>query len=162
MPRLEAWSRANAVAMLGACATVMSLGRSWPLGAAALLSFGILLVRHRGAWATDRRTIVPNAVTAARLVILLLFAVFLRGGPGVLWAAAAVGVLALDSLDGWLARRANATTAFGAHFDMETDALFVLVLELELWMRGQLGAWIVTTGLLRYLFVLLVVLVPPR
>jgi phosphatidylglycerophosphate synthase len=52
------------------------------------------------------------------------------------------------------------TSAFGARFDMETDALLVLVIELELWQRGRLGVWILVTGLLRYVYVLAVAVLP--
>jgi hypothetical protein len=45
---------------------------------------------------------------------------------------------------------------------METDALVVLVVDFELWMRGQFGVWILTSGLLRYVYVLSVALLPAR
>jgi phosphatidylglycerophosphate synthase len=73
-----------------------------------------------------------------------------------------IGLLTLDGLDGWLARRADAVTIFGAHFDMETDAFFILVVDLELLTRGHLGLWILTSGLLRYAYTLVTAIVPPR
>jgi len=51
-------------------------------------------------------------------------------------------------------------SAFGARFDMETDALFILVLSLWAWHLDKAGAWVVMGGLLRYVFVLAGVLVP--
>jgi phosphatidylglycerophosphate synthase len=160
--RLASWSRAHAPAMLAASAWSVLVGRPWPVGVAALLSFAVLLVRFRGAWAAERRIAAPNLVTALRLAIMLAVGVFLHGASGVFWAGAVGLVFALDGLDGWLARRGDATSAFGAHFDMETDALTALVVTFELWTRGQLGAWILTGGLLRYLYVVAVALVPPR
>jgi phosphatidylglycerophosphate synthase len=62
--------------------------------------------------------------------------------------------LLLDLLDGWLARRRGLTSEFGALFDMETDAFFVLVLALILFSRGIAGAWVIMAGLWRYLYVL--------
>jgi len=61
-----------------------------------------------------------------------------------------------------LARRVDGVTAFGARFDMETDASVVLMVELELWMRGQFGVWILTSGLLRYVYALTLALLPAR
>jgi phosphatidylglycerophosphate synthase len=159
--RLDAWSRLHAPAMLVACVSAALLGAPWPAGAAALLSFGVLLVQERSEWATVRR-IAPNAVTALRLLIIVAMAVCLHGAPGTWWTGAVVGIFVLDWLDGWLARLAGATSAFGAHFDMETDALVVLVVDLELFTRGRLGAWILATGVLRYLYVVSIALFAPR
>jgi len=62
--------------------------------------------------------------------------------------------LALDGIDGWLARRTAQSTAFGARFDMEIDAALILVLSLLIGLSGKTGMWIVAAGVLRYLFVL--------
>jgi phosphatidylglycerophosphate synthase len=56
-------------------------------------------------------------------------------------------------VDGALARRRNEASAFGARFDMETDALLILVLAALVWQLGKAGVWILLAGLLRYLFV---------
>jgi phosphatidylglycerophosphate synthase len=133
--RLETWSRVHAPLMIAACAAAAILDAPWLVGAAAVATFAVLLVQSRSEWAAEARTVVPNLVTALRLVI----------------------VVTMGSL-----RRTNGTSAFGAHFDMETDALVVLVVDLELFLRGQLGVWILTTGLLRYAYVVCVALVPPR
>src|SRR6185503_8589303 len=58
-----------------------------------------------------------------------------------------------DGLDGWLARRTRMTSAFGARFDMEIDALLILVLATLTWQFGKAGAWVFFSGLLRYIFV---------
>ena len=60
---------------------------------------------------------------------------------------------ALDAVDGWLARRTRTATAFGARFDMETDALLILVLSALVWKSGKAGAWVLASGLMRYAFV---------
>ena len=70
--------------------------------------------------------------------------------------------LAMDAVDGWLARRTNSASELGARFDMEVDALLVLVLVFELWLREQAGAWVLTGGLLRYVYTLSFALVEPR
>jgi phosphatidylglycerophosphate synthase len=60
---------------------------------------------------------------------------------------------ALDGVDGWLARRTRTASAFGARFDMETDALLILVLSALAWKSGKTGAWVLASGLMRYAFV---------
>lgn len=62
-------------------------------------------------------------------------------------------VAALDGVDGPLARRSGMASAFGARFDMEVDALLVMVLSVLVWQHGKAGVWIVAAGLMRYAFV---------
>ncbi|HYP86675.1 MAG TPA: hypothetical protein VEQ59_00940, partial [Polyangiaceae bacterium] len=50
----------------------------------------------------------------------------------------------------------------GARFDMEVDALLVLTTSAALALSGRFGAWILTAGALRYLYVLCVAQWPPR
>lgn len=68
-----------------------------------------------------------------------------------------VGIIAvallLDAVDGILARKLQLTSAFGARFDMEIDALLLLILSLLVWQTGQTGIWVLTIGLMRYAFV---------
>ena len=60
---------------------------------------------------------------------------------------------ALDGIDGWIARRTRTASASGARFDMETDALLILVLSALVWRFGKAGAWVLGSGLMRYAFV---------
>lgn len=66
--------------------------------------------------------------------------------------AAAVATM-LDGVDGWLARRTQMASPFGARFDMETDALLIQVLAILAWQYDKAGAWVLACGLLRYVFV---------
>lgn len=77
------------------------------------------------------------------------------GRPELALALALVGTAAvvLDGLDGRLARRSALTSAFGARFDMEVDALLILALTIVVWVHGKAGLWILVSGLLRYAFV---------
>ncbi len=59
----------------------------------------------------------------------------------------------LDAADGALARRSGLASAFGARFDMETDAVLTLVLCGLVWQSGQVGPWVLLSGLMRYAFV---------
>ncbi|MEV4351470.1 CDP-alcohol phosphatidyltransferase family protein [Actinoplanes sp. NPDC049596] len=59
--------------------------------------------------------------------------------------------LALDGVDGQVARRTNTTTALGARFDMEVDAFLILVL--SVYAGDRYGWWWVAIGAFRYAFV---------
>ena len=67
------------------------------------------------------------------------------GGALVLVAAVA---LALDAVDGWVARRTGTSSSLGARFDMEVDAFLILVLSLAA--ARVLGGWVLVIGLFRY------------
>ena len=67
----------------------------------------------------------------------------------VIFAAVA---LALDGLDGWLARYFHTQSTFGAAFDLEVDALFILTLALIAWELNKVGSWVLLIGVMRYLF----------
>jgi phosphatidylglycerophosphate synthase len=56
--------------------------------------------------------------------------------------------LALDAVDGKVARRTGTVSALGARFDMEVDALLILVL--SLFVARATGWWVLTLGLARY------------
>src|SRR3954468_16068079 len=124
--RLESWSRKNAVLLLCALAGALWLGKPWPIGIAAFGSFGALLVDARGAWTPTGRFGAANLVTALRLLLVSLLSIALHGAGGRLLAALVLATFVLDGLDGWLARSAGLASPFGAHFDMEVDALLVL------------------------------------
>jgi phosphatidylglycerophosphate synthase len=44
-------------------------------------------------------------------------------------------------------------SGFGARFDMETDALLILVLSVLTWQHAKAGPWVLLCGLMRYAFV---------
>lgn len=71
------------------------------------------------------------------------------------WWVVVVGtvVMVMDGFDGWVARRTKTETGFGARFDMETDALLMLVLSGLVWVEERAGAWVLLIGAMRYLFV---------
>jgi phosphatidylglycerophosphate synthase len=69
------------------------------------------------------------------------------------WVVGALGALALDGVDGRLARRLGQASMFGARFDMETDAATLLGLSLLVWLCDQAGPWVLAIGLMRYIFV---------
>lgn len=62
-----------------------------------------------------------------------------------------VPALALDAVDGRLARRTHTVTPLGARFDMEVDAF--LIFALSVYVSQQLGWWVLALGLMRYAYV---------
>jgi phosphatidylglycerophosphate synthase len=140
----------------------LSVGHVWK----AATTFGI--VACLGIWFLNAshpfaRFGAANIVTTARAgIVSLIVGLVGEPGPGPQMLAAIGGVLAmlLDGVDGYLARRNRMESAFGARFDMETDALLILALSLLTWQHGKAGAWILLAGLLRYLFVVATLIVP--
>ncbi|GAA3668355.1 hypothetical protein GCM10022237_30300 [Nocardioides ginsengisoli] len=59
--------------------------------------------------------------------------------------------LVLDAVDGWIARRTGTASAFGARFDMETDAFLIAVLSVHV--APTLGWWVLAIGAMRYAYV---------
>ena len=91
-----------------------------------------------------------NQITTLRAVLAAVL-VFLDNP----WSAVSIALVAvlLDGVDGWVARRTRTASAFGARFDMETDAALIQVLAILVWQYGKAGPWVLASGLLRYAFV---------
>lgn len=129
--------------------------------AAATALFAVLL-SHRHP---HSRLGAANVVTVVRMAIVaLLLGLLPASGPlsnvvVVLTVGAGTLALALDGVDGFLARRQGTASPFGASFDMEVDAAFGLVLAL-LAMHGPAGALALLLGLPRYLFAIAAVVAP--
>lgn len=73
---------------------------------------------------------IPTALTLFRILLLpVMVVVFYAGFRGANIAAAAIFILAAftDWLDGWIARRYNMMSAFGAFLDPVADKLMVAV-----------------------------------
>jgi phosphatidylglycerophosphate synthase len=105
-----------------------------------------------------------NRVTLLRLGMAALLAALvgealprppLASMPVAAWwlVVVATATALLDAVDGALARRSGLASAFGARFDMETDAAFTLVLCALVLQAGQAGPWVLASGLMRYAFV---------
>ncbi|MEL7259654.1 MAG: CDP-alcohol phosphatidyltransferase family protein, partial [Pseudomonadota bacterium] len=109
-----------------------------------------------------RRLGLCNVVTLVRVALVA----FLFGSlfdPYISdWFIFCVATLAftLDGFDGWLARRADLASGFGARFDMETDAALAAVLSLSLLTSGITGPEILILGFTRYAFVLAAQFIP--
>jgi phosphatidylglycerophosphate synthase len=65
--------------------------------------------------------------------------------------ALAGAALLLDGADGWAARRQGLASAFGARFDMETDAFAIAVLAVTVVKTAAVPYWVLAIGAMRYL-----------
>jgi phosphatidylglycerophosphate synthase len=136
----------------------LPLGASYALKAsisfAAMMAISLgFLQRHH----PFERFGAANQITTARAILVALI-VGLIGEPHVpavagSAAAASLLVTMMDGVDGWLARRHRIASDFGARFDMEIDALLILALAVLAWQFEKAGAWVLLSGLLRYVFV---------
>jgi phosphatidylglycerophosphate synthase len=131
----------------------------------ALGLFGVAAaVWWRGlAWHPHARFGPANRVTLGRLAAVALFAALsaemamqpLPDPDRMAWGLVVLATLAAvaDAADGPLARASGMASAFGARFDMETDALLILVLCVLIVQFGKAGPWVLAAGLMRYAFV---------
>ena len=86
-----------------------------------------------------------DLVTAFRAALAVVVAVVGPSGTGLALVAVA---LALDLVDGQVARRTGTVSPFGARFDMETDAFLIAVL--SAYVAPAVGWWVLAIGAARY------------
>lgn len=154
----------SAIGILGVALVAWTLGTALGLGAwfpvRAAVCFGAVMAIASGyaqALHPFEQFGPANHVTASRAAMVSLVA-GLVGEPltmttSLLATAISLLVTLLDGVDGQLARQTRMVSAFGARFDMETDALLIMTLSVLAWRFERAGAWILFAGLLRYLFV---------
>lgn len=141
--------------LLAALGTTTGLGPAgWVTGTAfAVVLWALLTSALRRA---PSPTLGPaDLVTLARSMLVggvaALVADRLGAQPTAVFATLAGLALALDAVDGRVARRTGTVSALGARFDMEVDAFLILVLSVQVSLTQ--GAWVLTIGVMRYGFV---------
>ncbi|GAA3244248.1 CDP-alcohol phosphatidyltransferase family protein [Pseudonocardia petroleophila] len=125
-----------------------------PVGWAAGLLFaaGLWTLLDTAARRAGTDALGPaDLVTLARAALVggVLALVVDGAGPVPIVAVASVA-LALDAVDGRVARRTGTASALGARFDMEVDAVLLLVLSAHV--AVLLGPWVLAIGLMRYAY----------
>ena len=162
---LQAAGHALLLALLGGLAGWGWIGwlTSVSMVTAVHLALAVTLARagRPGPGPADRITLlraVLTAAVAAAVVPAVVDGAQLGGEPGhggspalrtTVTVAAAGVALVLDGLDGRVARRTGTVSALGARFDMEVDALLILVLSVQVALIA--GAWVLAIGAARYL-----------
>jgi len=149
---------AGAIAIAELARGVLPVGGIYAVKAGAIFSIVMIvalgfLPRHH----PFARFGPANQITTMRAMLVALVAALIGEPrfPNVATSAAAATVVvsALDGVDGWLARRHQIASRFGARFDMEIDALLILVLAILVTEFEKAGPWVILSGLLRYIFV---------
>jgi phosphatidylglycerophosphate synthase len=109
---------------------------------------------HRHFGLANVTTAFRAALTAA-IGGMVLTAATPFAAPGIFWTIIAIAAvsLTLDGIDGFLARRNGTASRYGARFDMEVDALLILLLAMAAYLSQTAGAWVLLVGLMRYAFV---------
>jgi phosphatidylglycerophosphate synthase len=153
----------------GLLTAAAATGSSWLLGLPtshlllALTLYGVLAavvlrghsgdVAGRGLGAANRITLGRSTLVMALVALTLWPAELAPRGYWWILGLATVA-MALDGVDGQVARRTRSESAFGARFDMEVDQLLLLALSALAWRGGKVGVWVLLIGAIRYLFVL--------
>jgi phosphatidylglycerophosphate synthase len=130
---LPGWIAALAYAAAGWTALTVALRRA---GARSL---------GPADYVTLTRATLVGSVTA------MVTDTFWEPPPLALLVTIASVALALDAVDGMVARRTGTASPLGARFDMEVDAFLILVLSVLV--ATTLGAWVLTIGVMRYAYV---------
>ena len=141
---------AGLVGLLAALDASAGLGLS---GWAAGLGTGVVVALLLNG-ALDRRageTLGPaDRITLLRAdLVCAVAAVAVSGGSVTVLVGLAAIALALDGVDGRVARRTGTVTELGARFDTEVDAFLILVL--SAYVAPHAGAWVLLIGAARYL-----------
>jgi phosphatidylglycerophosphate synthase len=142
--------------MLAAVGASVYLGAAEVFSAAGLAAFVLWAVFAGRAWAVGP----ANWLTLARVALTAGLAPAMEYLDRPALVAMIGACFALDSLDGWLARKTGTASALGADYDMESDAFLVMVLCMLLYTGGTLGAWALTAGLWRYGYAVIIVIAP--
>ncbi len=157
---LSSMALACLTVILAATATVLlGLGPDYYWRAIAVFVISTLAIAAFAIGSSDLEAFgAANRITLLRVALAALVAAALWESPSdaLSWTIVVVVTIALvlDGFDGRVARRTGNITAFGARFDMETDAALIMILSLLCWQFDKAGIWILAAGAMRYGFVL--------
>jgi phosphatidylglycerophosphate synthase len=150
-------------ALLGVVSVTAGLGAvGWITGLVTGSAAAALLVTARRR--SDQPAILPaDWVTLTRMVLIagvtgLVTDSFSRPVSVTALVTLSAVALALDAVDGQVARRTGTATPVGARIDGETDAFLILVLSIAV--SQDYGGWVLAIGAARYVFLLAGWLIP--
>lgn len=140
---------------------------SWLSASTAMFCF-LLLATLVAGYSRNRSLRIADLVTLLRgLGVCFLAGLSLQALAGGLTATGVLTMiimstlcLTLDGLDGKLARARGEATAFGARFDMETDAAMLAVLSIAVAALGIAGWWVLAIGAMRYGYIAVSMVLP--
>jgi phosphatidylglycerophosphate synthase len=139
---------------LSACAGLgpvgLAAGLAYIVGLCALLTGAVRRAGVNSLGPADLVTLT-RAVLVGAVTAIVTDAFWSDDTPVALLVVLAAIALALDAVDGQVARRSCTVSALGARFDMEVDAFLVLVL--SVYVATLVGPWVLAIGVMRYAFV---------
>lgn len=149
---------AGLLLLLGGLEVTAGLGAGWFVGvgcgAVVTLVLGAALAQPRregrGLGPAGRITLVRAELVCAVAALAVGASAVDASAVATLVALATVA-LVLDGVDGQVARRTGTVSELGARFDMEVDALLILVL--SAYVAPAAGWWVLLIGAARYAFV---------
>src|SRR5215469_14954199 len=150
-------------ALLGVVSATAGLGvAGWIVGLATGSAATALLVTarmrsdepaiHPADWVTLTRALLAAGVAG------LVADSFSRPAPATALVTLSAVALALDAVDGQVARRTGTATPLGARFDGEVDAFLILLLSIVV--SQAYGSWVLVIGAARYALLLAGWLIP--
>jgi phosphatidylglycerophosphate synthase len=143
------------VLLLAALAATVGLGDAgWVVGLTCAVITAAALAHGLSRYGSDRLCLA-DWVTLARATLAIGVAALVanslhRHAPVTMLVSLTALALALDAVDGWVARRTRTTRTLGAQFDAEVDAFLILVL--SVYVARSAGAWVLAIGAARYVF----------
>jgi phosphatidylglycerophosphate synthase len=136
------------LAVLGGLAATVGLSvAGWAVGLACGTAMTVVSVRAERLGPADRVTMARGVLVGG--VFALVLDSFARATPVPLLVTLAAVALALDCVDGQVARRTGTVSELGARLDMEVDAFLILVL--SVYVAESIGPWVLLLGVARYL-----------
>ncbi|MGC2191217.1 MAG: CDP-alcohol phosphatidyltransferase family protein [Candidatus Dormiibacterota bacterium] len=161
---LALWSGLGLALTLGAGASAGQLGgqvdlgllsgAAWWVATTACLFAGISLLLRYPDQTPVNRFGIPNGITAIRaylsLPVVLYAALPPLGLARVLFLVIAAPIAALDSVDGYIARRAGPLTVLGRAIDPIMDTVFFSLCAVACLIVGFIPLWLAVLVLARY------------
>jgi phosphatidylglycerophosphate synthase len=154
---LKIWNSYHGTLLVVSFFLFLATASLWPVVLLSTVSFSLLWMSH---W-RDIKHLKPvggwaNRVTLIRFLGLVVLATEYRKLTDSQLTGCLILLVILDGIDGYVARKMNQQTSFGAYFDMETDALYVCLVSCILLQSGSVGYWILIPAFMRYFYVVLV------
>jgi len=140
------------LAYLSVAAGLAPLAWSVGLGCGVLITTAVALglARGPGSQLSSADLVTLTRALAACAVAALVVEGWLGSSVTTALVALSGVALALDAVDGRVARATGRSSDFGARFDGEADAFLLLVLSAHV--AQSHGAWVLAIGLARYAF----------
>lgn len=101
-----------------------------------------------------------NIITIGRFMALIILTLTFQHLSDVTLFSCFLIIIALDGLDGYLARRLEQTSVHGERLDAEADAQLVMLLSWIHFSKDTIDWWILLPGGMRYLYHLLFFWIP--